>query len=714
MLRLTLGLALHNHQPVGNFGSVFEQAYRRAYEPMVGALERHPGVRLALHYSGPVMDWLAANEPGLLSRIRALVARRQVEIMTGGYYEPILPIIPDRDKRGQIAKMTMAVRALFGYDATGLWLAERVWEPHLPRILAATGVAYTIVDDAHFHRVGVADAELYGHYVTEEQGATVAIFPSSKGLRYRIPWWQVPELMQWLRQQAADDDRLLLMGDDGEKFGLWPGTHVLCWERGWIDEFFSALQDAREWLSVVPPGEWVRGRLARGRIYLPTASYDEMTEWALPAPSAARLPAIKHELEAQGRTDLLPFLQGGYWRHFLVKYPEINTLHKAMLRVSRKVWRMRPGPRRDEALDHLWQGQCNCPYWHGVFGGIYLGHIRAANYAHLIEAEHLADLAHHARRGRPWIDVETSDLDADGRPEVLVSTDTQVLTIDPDEGGSLVAWDFRHARVNLVNVMTRRAEGYHETLRAAVARGEVVLTRPDVVETIHTDRVRVKEWGLERHLGIDPYRRTSFRERFLSPGTDPTVLGHAHAATHVGGDLPYAVKIERTRSGIVVRLARRVHLPAGGESTILARKSYVVSPGPVTLDVIYRVENESAQALASDLAIETNWGMSSPDAQAIAGGTVHRVGAEARVDGVEAVVLRDPALGVPVAIEVPACRLWMAPIFVVSASEAGFERTFQGTTLVFVWPLRLDPGGVWEGRIVTTPGDRLHRSPSPA
>jgi alpha-amylase len=178
--------------------------------------------------------------------------------------------------------------------------------------------------------------------------------------------------------------------------------------------------------------------------------------------------------------------------------------------------------------------------------------------------------------------------------------------------------------------------------------------------------------------------------------------------------LPYAVKIERTRSGIVVRLARRVHLPAGGESTILARKSYVVSPGPVTLDVIYRVENESAQALASDLAIETNWGMSSPDAQAIAGGTVHRVGAEARVDGVEAVVLRDPALGVPVAIEVPACRLWMAPIFVVSASEAGFERTFQGTTLVFVWPLRLDPGGVWEGRIVTTPGDRLHRSPSPA
>ena len=148
---------------------------------------------------------------------------------------------------------------------------------------------------------------------------------------------------------------------------------------------------------MMPPGEWIRAHPSRGPVYLPTASYDEMTEWALPAAAAARLPALKHELEAEGRTDVLPFLQGGFWRHFMVKYPEINTLHKTMLRVSHKVWRMRPGPRRDEALDHLWQAQCNCPYWHGVFGGIYLGHIRSANYAHLIAAERLADAGRRPR-----------------------------------------------------------------------------------------------------------------------------------------------------------------------------------------------------------------------------------------------------------------------------------------------------------------------------
>jgi alpha-amylase len=698
---VTLALAFHNHQPVGNFPSVFEQAYRRAYEPMVAALERHPRVRLALHYSGPLLDWLKPSHPDLIDRIRALVARGQVEMMTGGYYEPILPIIPDRDKHGQITKMTSAVRELFGYEATGLWLAERVWEPHLPKILAAAGVAYTIVDDAHFHRVGVTDAELLGHFVTEEQGATVNIFPSSKALRYRIPWWQVPELMRWLREQAVNGDRLLIMGDDGEKFGLWPGTHALCWERGWIDAFFAALEDARDWLTVMQPGEWTRGRAPRGRIYLPTASYDEMTEWALPAPAAARLPAIKHELEAQGRSAILPFLQGGYWRHFLVKYSEINTLHKTMLRVSEKAWRMRPGPQRDEALDHLWQGQCNCPYWHGVFGGIYLGHIRAANYAHLIEAERLADLSRRRRRGDCWVEAASHDLDADGRLEVLVSTDTQVLSIDPDDGGSVVTWDIRESRVNLVNVMTRRAEGYHETLRQAASRGQVVLARPDAVETIHTDRVRVKEWGLERHLGTDRYRRTSLREHFLDEGADPTALPGGE--TRERGDFAgaaFSPTISRGASRLEVRLVRdgRVWVD-GAPSAVRLEKTLAVQPRRPDLDVAYRVINTADRPIAVQFAIETSWGISSPDTHITAAGTVLQAGRRGRAENVEEIVLRDPSLQVVVKIVVPPCQVWTAPIEVVSASEAGFERTFQGMSLFLVWPLLLEPQAAWEAAL---------------
>jgi alpha-amylase len=709
---LTLALALHNHQPVGNFTSVFEEAYRSAYEPMIGALERHSSVRLALHYSGPVLDWVQAAHPDFVPRVRALVARGQVEIMTGGYYEPILPIIPDRDKRGQIRKLTDAVRTLFGYEARGLWLAERVWEPHLPKSLAEAGVRYTIVDDTHFHHVGMRDADLVGHYMTEEDGATVSILPSAKALRYRIPWATVDELLRWLRTQATDGDRLLTMGDDGEKFGLWPGTRVLCWDRGWVDAFFAALESNRDWLVTVPPGEWVASHAPLGRTYLPTASYDEMTEWALPAAGAADLPALKHRLEDEGRTELLPYLKGGFWRYFLVKYPEINTMHKEMLRIGRRVWNMRAGRRRKQALDHLWQAQCNCPYWHGVFGGIYLGHIRAANYGHLIEAERLADAA---RSPRQWVEAEELDVDADGRPEVVARSDALVLSLDPADGGGVVTWYARHEGINLLNVVTRRPEGYHETLREALSRGEAVLYRPDETESIHTSRVRVKEWGLDQYLTSDWYRRASFLDHIFARGG--TLDAFARGELRELGDFvnqPYACLHQHgaVEGTLDVRLSRHGHVwvEGGSKLAIHVEKTLTLRAGSRVLEVGYRVTNDADRTLVANFAIETNWS-TTPAATISAGDLARSVRERARIDG-HGITLRDPGWKYEVAItpaELDAREAWTVPIEVVSASEAGFERTYQGVSIVLVNALDLPPGASWQRRW-TIGVDRLEGS----
>src|SRR6478735_3300242 len=94
MNSIHLGLLLHNHQPVGNFPWVFQQVYEEAYVPLIAALERHEGVRLSLHYTGSLLDWMSEAHPDFLQRIAALVKRKQVEMVGGGYYEPILPAIP--------------------------------------------------------------------------------------------------------------------------------------------------------------------------------------------------------------------------------------------------------------------------------------------------------------------------------------------------------------------------------------------------------------------------------------------------------------------------------------------------------------------------------------------------------------------------------------------------------------------------------------------
>src|SRR5262249_15013200 len=161
----------------------------------------------------------------------------------------------------------------------------------------------------------------------------------------------------------------------------------------------------------VPLGDYARTVPPRGRIYLPTASYPEMLEWALPASKSHEFHELTHALEQQERTDVTAFMRGGFWRNFLVKYPESNNMHKKMLRVHDKVMRARRerADDGDGGLDELWQAQCNCPYWHGVFGGLYLTDVRSATFTHLIRAENQADAL--LRGPSPWAIAERFDLD---------------------------------------------------------------------------------------------------------------------------------------------------------------------------------------------------------------------------------------------------------------------------------------------------------------
>src|ERR1700738_438844 len=272
MKRLSLALALHNHQPVGNFDWVLEQLYRDSYLPMVDALGAHPRIKVALHYTGYLLDWLREFHPELITKVAALVSRGQVEVMGGGYFEPVLPAIPDRDKALQLTRLRDTVEECFGRRPSGLWLAERVWEASLAGPLADAGYRYTILDDSHFSRVGLAEDELFQPFLTEDQGAPLTLLATGTRMRYLIPWRSVEECLQYFRETASDEPRLVLMGDDGEKFGGWPTTARLCWTEGWVARFFEMLEANSDWLEVVLPGDYVESHAGRGPGCLPGGS----------------------------------------------------------------------------------------------------------------------------------------------------------------------------------------------------------------------------------------------------------------------------------------------------------------------------------------------------------------------------------------------------------------------------------------------------------
>ncbi|MGH2400128.1 MAG: alpha-amylase/4-alpha-glucanotransferase domain-containing protein, partial [bacterium] len=492
------------------------------------------------------------------------------------------------------------------------------------------------------------------------------------------------EVLAFLKEHARDPAPVLLMGDDGEKFGLWPGTHAHVWQGRWMEEFFTALEAESSWLWVIPPGEAAEGA-AVGRVYLPTASYDEMEEWALPVGTAAEYVKARHRLEERA-DPALRYLRGGFWRQFLVKYPEINTMHKKMLRVSEKVWRMPPGRRRLRALDEVWQAQCNCPYWHGVFGGVYLPHIRRANFAHLIAAEALAD-----GEARAPVVTTSADLDADGAVELELSSPTMVLWIDPAEGGGVVVWDWRAAGINLVNVLSRRREAYHQQLLDAPAADRA---SESAVETIHTNRVRVKEPGLDRLLSYDRYRRASFLDHLLPP--DATVDSFASGqsvATFAGN--PYSGSTSRSRSQAAASLVREASpVPGGGGGLIRLEKRFHVEDRERRLRVGYRITNSGAHPVRAVFCVETNWAITDPQSPVRIDGVPQRARAKRTAPSAGRVELSDYGWPGAVALSFPTAAVWLMPLETVSNSEAGFERTFQGLTSDSTGPIILEPTGL--------------------
>ena len=697
--RISLALAIHNHQPVGNFGWVFDEVFGQAYKPMVDALERHPGVRLSLHYTGPLLEWFRSEQPAFVERLRGLVERGQVEIIGGGYFEPVLASLPERDRIGQLGRMADELTATFGARPRGAWLAERVWEPDIPTSLVAAGYAWTILDDAHFRAAAIPEEALWGPYTTEDQGNLLTVFGTEQGLRYRIPFREVDEVIAYLREHATEaGDRLGTMGDDGEKFGAWPTTFEHCWGKGrWVERFFTALETNASWLTTVTPSDWLARRAPIGRVYIPTGSYSEMGEWALPAEEGAAYTKVLHDAQAARKPEVR-WLRGAFWRNFQVKYREINDLHKQMLRTSSKVARMVDGPSKEAALDHLYRGQSNDCYWHGLFGGIYISHMRLATHEHLIAAEDLAD----AELGTTTV-AELADLDLDGVDEVLLADAGQVVAVDLAEGAGIGEWDVRAVRHALTSVMRRRPEAYHELLRKATAASASASGDGSAPASIH-DRVLLKEPDLASKLAYDDHERRSGLVRILA----------ADGATEVGDFVDGAFEIVRLAPGELV--VRRKSGPLTVEKTVRLRGERLTP----SLELEVAVENNGSATFEGRVVVESTLTMlgggGNPSAWWDLDGARSSHDGAGRAGEVTFISQGNDYVGISVATSLapPAAVTWK-PIETISNSEAGFERVYQGSEMLVTWPVRLAAGATFTAslsNVIHAARDRAREQPA--
>ena len=347
---------------------------------------------------------------------------------------------------------------------------------------------------------------------------------------------------------------MVVFGDDGEKFGTWPETKKHVYEDGWLVRFFDALAANQSWIQVTTPAEAIDNVPPLGKVYLPDCSYREMTEWALPTEQLLEYEQAAHEMQDEPRWSLLRrFVRGGFWRNFKTKYPEADEMYSRMMMVSRRLQEAidegAAGPAVEEARMQLYRGQCNCGYWHGAFGGIYLPHLRNAVYRSLIAADNLLDRA--AGRPETWVEATADDFNFDARQEVRLANDKLIGLIAPSRGGQLIELDVRKIQHNLLGHARPPARGLSSQGGWPAANHD-----NGQVASIH-DRVVFKQADLDQRLQYDRYPRKSLMDMFYDNDATLAAVASGEAAPRSDFvDAVYEARIRRNPERIQVQLVR--------------------------------------------------------------------------------------------------------------------------------------------------------------
>ena len=671
---------------MGNFDGVFEEAYRTSYRPFLDVLEDYPEIPFALHTSGPLLEWLVDKHPEYIAR-----AARPGRVGPGR--DPgrrVLRADPDHDPRTGSGRADPGIFELpsgaVRRRVRGMWVAERVWEQQLVSAIVEAGIEYTVLDDFHFERAGCSEDDVFGYYLTEDDGRLLKVFPASETLRYSIPFQEPHETYEFLKELAADrPGSTVVFADDGEKFGSWPKTFDHVYTNGWLNHFCDMLRANRDWLETTTFARAVDSSLPLGKVYLPDGSYREMTEWALPPES---LRAFRRGAE---RLASLPdageikrfFRAGGYWRNFKARYPESDEMYARMLGVSRRLEAAGRNPEADPdylevARQELYRGQCNCPYWHGSFGGLYLPHLRNAIYRSLIAADNALDDAE-GRTG-PRVLIEVGDFNLDARQEVRLENDRLIAWVRPARGGTSTSWTSGKMRPTCWRRSTAGPRPITPTSsrprRAATAR----TARGTTGKATHLERITFKQPGLDRRLVYDRYPRKALVDHFypVDVSLDDLI---ACRETELGDFVlgTYLAKVQREAERVALVMERPGRVDG---HTIRLRKTIELAAGSPGLSVHYELDDlpPVSVSISPSRSIWRPWPATHPTVITPTRPASKLGMLDARLDlpHTRGLTVTDQWLDLAVGLAwSQAAGLWCFPIETVSQSEGGIEGVYQ-------------------------------------
>jgi len=398
--KISLVLGSHAHVPYGAETSEFEKVYTGLLRPFVSGLYKYPQIQAALHYSGVLLHWVERSHPELLMLIEDMVARKQVEMLGGGFYEPMLPIIPLQDKIGQIELLTTYLRRQFGKRPQGCWLPAFVWEQGLVSPLSACGMNFTFLGERQF---ALAGGNEYTPCICEDQGKLLTVFPVLQSPEAALAGKGISALLSGLLENCGkrypEKTELVV--------ALFPSTVSVgkneSAENAW-GRFFEEISRCESYAETVIPGKLIRDLNGLQKLYIPDSS-----------DTANGIPP----------------------RRFTIAYPEAGGIHAKMVFTNVLINQLRGDKSRKlSAHEELWKAQSGDLFRFTGAQGLHNHSLRNAAYSALLGAEQIS-----REKSKFVPSLVPFDFNMDGVQEWLFQ-DTRINCYVQSTGGGIFELDY--------------------------------------------------------------------------------------------------------------------------------------------------------------------------------------------------------------------------------------------------------------------------------
>ncbi|MDR2659049.1 MAG: DUF1926 domain-containing protein [Spirochaetaceae bacterium] len=371
---VTFILGIHYHLPNGMNASTFERLYTGKIRPVLSMLYKFPKIPAILHFSGSLWYWIERNHSEIFMLTENMIHRKQLELLTGGFYEPMMPLISYKDRLGHIEMLTTYLRKHFGKRAQGCLLPELAWDSSMPSVLTSCNIAYTFLDETYFFDAGIKESGLYKPYISEDKGKIITVFPFSKHIAAGLE-----------RDVPGTLDRFLMDAENGNE-------RMIC-------VFPSCFNNKN------PEALTENSALS---FLTELSAYENKIDFSLPSRIIKNLSSLQKIYFPQKAV-----------KQCLIDYPEKNYLYAKLTFVHALVDQLRGDKiSKRQATEELWKAQNHDLFYLPSQNEINQSAIRNAAYKAILEAERMT------RGYKSFMpSLMTFDFDFDGIDEYLFQSE---------------------------------------------------------------------------------------------------------------------------------------------------------------------------------------------------------------------------------------------------------------------------------------------------